>query len=320
MPPASTLSALSSLMIQNLSVLMSSIQSFARFDLIMIGPCYARHLAQMLHRGERYVLQIDSHMRFRPNWDEYLIRQLNKTENPERSVLTAYPPGYEPPRGPGPDAETRGTVLVPWKFAEDGMLRQKGRLIRPDYHRRDAPEGDESDDNVPCLLYAGGFNFSRSSLLDVCPYDRELHGLFFGEEISMGARLYTHGVDLYAPPETVCYHLWRRNLLRTRDDTDEEMMGRREESREVVRMQLRGTGRGLGTVRSVEQFATKLGVDFERRTLAPGCEDAGLGADAFVSPMSRGSIKEEKTKHCSEMDRDDLTSVLQLVGQFMRDR
>jgi len=33
-----------------------------------LGPCWARHLAQSLHNGEDYVLQIDSHMRFRPNW------------------------------------------------------------------------------------------------------------------------------------------------------------------------------------------------------------------------------------------------------------
>jgi hypothetical protein len=28
----------------------------------------------------------------------------------------------------------------------------------------------------------------------------------------MAARLYTHGVDCYTPPEVVCYHLWSRSL------------------------------------------------------------------------------------------------------------
>ena len=32
------------------------------------GPCFARHLAQSLWENEPYYLQIDSHMRFRPNW------------------------------------------------------------------------------------------------------------------------------------------------------------------------------------------------------------------------------------------------------------
>ena len=37
------------------------------------GPCYARYLAQSLHRGEEYFLQIDSHMRFRRNWVSFLF-------------------------------------------------------------------------------------------------------------------------------------------------------------------------------------------------------------------------------------------------------
>jgi hypothetical protein len=32
------------------------------------GPCWARHWAMQLHRRETFYLQIDSHMRFRPNW------------------------------------------------------------------------------------------------------------------------------------------------------------------------------------------------------------------------------------------------------------
>jgi len=34
------------------------------------GPCWARHWAAQLHRDETFYLQIDSHMRFRPNWFE----------------------------------------------------------------------------------------------------------------------------------------------------------------------------------------------------------------------------------------------------------
>ena len=34
------------------------------------GPCWARHWAAQLHKGEMFYLQIDSHMRFRPNWSE----------------------------------------------------------------------------------------------------------------------------------------------------------------------------------------------------------------------------------------------------------
>jgi len=131
-------------------------------------------------------------------------------------------------------------------------------------------DSNNKNNNIPCLLYAAGFNFFQSSLLELCPYDGKLHGLFFGEEMSMAIRLFTNGVDLYAPPETVCYHMWKRNPLRKQeaaaarssdkgssstdsnnaadDDHDPTITRGREGSLNVVRMQLRGMGRGLGTV------------------------------------------------------------------------
>jgi len=132
-------------------------------------------------------------MRFRPNWDVYLIHQFKKcpissSNHFPRVVLTAYPPNYNPPHGPGANAETRASLLVPWKFGEeDGMLRQKGRLLRSKYPFKNVT-GINTNDNIPCLLFAGGFNFSHSTMLDDCPYDHKLHDLFFGEELSMGKK------------------------------------------------------------------------------------------------------------------------------------
>eukprot|EP00606_Chrysophyceae_sp_TOSAG23-5_P000319 GSChrysophyteH2.ASY1.ANO1.838.1 assembled CDS len=37
------------------------------------GPCYARHVASSLWRGEQWQMQIDSHMRFRRGWDVYCV-------------------------------------------------------------------------------------------------------------------------------------------------------------------------------------------------------------------------------------------------------
>jgi hypothetical protein len=48
-------------------------------------------------------------------------------------------------------------------------------------------------------------------MLSEVPYDPLLPQLFFGEEISMAARLHTHGFELFAPPEAVVYHLWTRD-------------------------------------------------------------------------------------------------------------
>ncbi len=83
------------------------------------GPCFARHLAGALWRGEDYVLQIDSHMRFRPNWDQYLIWQLESMREQQQQsqqqasvkpILTTYPLGYRLPNTL-PD-DIRPTLLV----------------------------------------------------------------------------------------------------------------------------------------------------------------------------------------------------------------
>ena len=90
------------------------------------GPCNARAQCQTLHRGEDYIMQIDSHMRFRQNWDRYLI-ELHQYEScnlssPNKVVLTAYPVGYQLPNQiPN---ETRGTHLVRKLF-----VRQKKGLV-----------------------------------------------------------------------------------------------------------------------------------------------------------------------------------------------
>lgn len=246
------------------------------------GPCYARYLAQSLLVDEKYILQIDSHMRFRTGWDEFLVQQLHQCPNPERSVLTNYPPGYTLPNKIS--GETRATLLVPWKFDSHGMLRQKGRLLNE----------SGSLQNIPCLLYAAGFNFSFSSVIKDCPYDKSLPHLFFGEELSMAIRLYTHGYDLYSPPATVCYHLWSRDhrttfqddFGATNDDENKVLDKKKLASLEKVKCIMRGNGDQLGNSRFVDEFWKSLQVNRDKKVLYKGAEDAGLSPNSFASHSS----------------------------------
>ena len=251
-----------------------------------LGPCYARSLCQSLFRDETFVMQTDSHMRFRPNWDEYLVETIEMlmAEQGEKVLLTAYPVGYQlPNKIPN---ESRGTVLVPWKFDSNGMLRQRGRLLQP------------RDDPVPCYLYAAGFNFGPARMLQDVPYDQSLHHLFFGEEMSMAVRLYTHGYHLFAPSESVCYHLWSRDHRPTtlkKEKQDPLLVAKvKEQSLAVVMNQLSGkfstTVSGLGTVRTVAQFAEALRVDFGSRTLMKGCENGNSQPHEFVDSSSSSSF------------------------------
>ena len=271
------------------------------------GPCYARYLAQSLHRDEEYILQIDSHMRFRPRWDEYLIQQLHKSQNPERSVLTTYPPGYSLPNIISP--ETRATILVPWKFDKDMVLRQKGRLLR----KGGAAENGNDSHNIRCLLYAAGFNFSSSKVIEDCPYDGTLHHLFFGEEISMAIRLYTCGYDLFTTPTTVCYHLWSRDH-RPNFQTDfgtcailsnhEMAHNEKKSSMDKIRGMCLGEGENLGSARRTDMFWNELGVEFASGRIRPSAENSGLDPRIFVMPSSTAG----------DMQTDRIHEVLELVA------
>ena len=249
------------------------------------GPCFARALCQSLYRGEDYVLQVDSHMRFRRNWDAYLIDQLGiceSTGSSNKSMLSTYPVGYLLPDDV--PNECRGTVLEPWKFGEDGMLRQRGRFF-----------SNQPSKPVLCRLFAGGFNFSRGDVIRDVPYDGSLHHLFFGEEASMALRLYVASYDLYAPAESVCYHLWSRSHRPTpvvAPWVDREAVRRRREiSMAIVQEQLVNSNTSHGDEhraneahkgRTASGFASAIGVDFRARRVLERHDDKEVTADALL--------------------------------------
>lgn len=280
------------------------------------GPCFARGLCQTLYRGEDYAMQIDSHMRFRKNWDEYLIqtfrdccrkREQDGIQYHDRVILTTYPVGYTLPNNIPP--EIRGTYLVPWKFDSHGMLRQRGRLLSVGSvtsigeHYSGMIKTDVAVGGLPftkCFrqhLYAGGFNFGAAhAVMNEVPYDTMgLQYLFFGEELSMAVRFYTHGYDLYAPEQTVCYHLWSRHHRPTTVTDGRRLEGLNkqrqdsiaEASRAKVQQQLLGEKStigipyGLGNNRPASGFAEHLGVNFADQTFV---QQGGRWEDGDLSP------------------------------------
>ena len=80
-----------------------------------------------------------------------------------------------------------------------GMLRLVGKSVKRSSTSTAAP--------MPSPFWAAGFNFASSDVIKEVPYDESLRHLFFGEETTMAVRMWTHGWDFFAPPETVCYHL-----------------------------------------------------------------------------------------------------------------
>lgn len=157
-----------------------------------LGACWARsRILEELLEGEQYVLQIDSHSRFEPGWDEILVEMLARCPT-ERALITTYPPAYRPPADRG---EPLVTVLAADAFNDMGVLMVKPRAIDP----REPLDGPPSS-----AFLSGNCLFGPAAAFREVPYDPRLY--FHGEEISLAARLWTHGWDLYAPDRCFMYH------------------------------------------------------------------------------------------------------------------
>lgn len=95
---------------------LSDYQDDERFRILNIpyneaeGVCWARNLVQQLYQDEQYTLQIDSHMRFAPNWDEEMINMIKQLQKKghKKPLLTGYVSSFDP------DNDPAGRVQEPW--------------------------------------------------------------------------------------------------------------------------------------------------------------------------------------------------------------
>lgn len=174
------------------------------------GPTYARWRIQQYWSGEEFFLQIDSHIRLVKHWDTLLISQLDICPT-RKAVLTNYPCEYEISSGKNnPESEkwalnNRKSGLYIKKFdSKDGFTR-----INSDYTK------DVSGTPWLSTHWAAGFSFSRGEFIKEVPYDLYTPFLFFGEELDITIRGYTHGWNFYGPTITLGFHNYKRDHRKT---------------------------------------------------------------------------------------------------------
>jgi hypothetical protein len=160
-----------------------------------LGVCWARFLAQALWRGEEYVLQIDSHMKFERGWDEILVEDLRACPTP-KAILASTPSPYLTPGDILSDVYPG--LLRTDGFVADGTIRVTGLWLFQPLDRQV---------RMPYLLAGAMFSYGR--LIEEVPYDP--YGSFATEEIVYGLRAFTHGWDIYAAPRRTMWHQYRRD-------------------------------------------------------------------------------------------------------------
>jgi hypothetical protein len=227
------------------------------------GVCWARSQVQSLWRGEDYFLQVDSHMRFVAGWDALLIDMLGKCASP-KPVLSTYPLSFTPP---DQFADDGVVTIYPKEFDDYGVLAQRSEIRS----LKDAPPSPRQN-----ALIGAGLIFAPGRIIKEVPYDPYIY--FEGEEITLAARMWTHGWDIFEPNAVVAYHDYGRRPERPRhwkDQTDWGALNRhaRKRIRHMLDIERSPDGEdlveidrfGLGSARPLAEYEAFSGLDFRAR-------------------------------------------------------
>lgn len=166
------------------------------------GPTWARWRIQKKWTGEEYYLQVDAHTRMIKSWDTVLKDQLSICPS-SKPVLTQYPLEYE--------INDSGNENWQVDKLRGGLYVQK--FSGPDRFFRIQSDYTESVPSTPfsSTCWAAGFSFSKGDFFWEVGYDPYTPFLFFGEEMDIAIRGWTHGWDFFSPSETVVFHNYKRD-------------------------------------------------------------------------------------------------------------
>ncbi len=222
------------------------------------GVCWARRLLNKEYRGERWMMQLDSHHRFTKDWDTQLhaMWKFLKKKGHKKPLLTAYLPSYDPP------SEPAGRVTSPWsttfdRFSPDGNVHFAPHTI-DDFKERTEP--------IPARFVSGHFIFTLGKFCKEVEYDDSYY--FHGEEINLSVRAYMAGYDAFHPHTVILWHEYTRNGKRKHWDDHTNWDALNNKSHDHNRQLLgidKDEAKIVGTERSLDEYERYSGIQFKTR-------------------------------------------------------
>jgi hypothetical protein len=236
------------------------------------GLCWARHHIQKMWNGEDYTLQIDSHHRFKKNWDEELIDMLENLQKDgySKPILSSYAGMYNP-------------------YTNDKLNKDPYRMVAKNFtsggtilfYPESIPNWESLTKPVPARFVSGHFFFTLGLHCEEYKYDPNLY--FAGDEISLSIRSYTLGYNLFHPHKLLIWHEYTRegrvkhwddfiddNREKTKDTFYELDLVSKKRLRKMLREEDNDTditGYDLGTIRTHKEYEDYAGIDFSNRIL-----------------------------------------------------
>jgi hypothetical protein len=266
------------------------------------GVCWARNRVQGLYDDEEYTLQLDSHHRFVQDWDKKLIGMLKslKKKGHKKPLLTAYIPSFDPDNDPG------ARVQEPWKMNFDRFTPEGIVFFIPAAY-------DSYDDKSEPLLsrfYSAHFGFTLGKFCNEVKHDPNYY--FHGEEISIAARAFTHGYDMFHPNEVIVWHEYTRKGRTKQWDDDKNWYSRNTSChlRNRKLFEMDGEKRDIdfgeydfGTERTLLDYEKFSGICFGNRSITqdviekrtPKFENVQISDEDFQKSLSR------IFKHCIDL-------------------
>ena len=229
------------------------------------GVCWARNAVQQLYEGEKYTLQIDSHMRFEKDWDDTLIKMVKQLQKKgyKKPLLTGYVSSFNP------DNDPVERIKEPWRMVFDRFIPEGAVFFLPET----IPGWQDLNEPVTARFYSAHFAFTLGEFCEEVQHDPEYY--FHGEEISIAARAYTWGYDLFHPHRVVIWHEYTRRGRTKQWDDDKEWVNKNNTSHLKNRRLFGMDGEkmvdmgkyGFGKIRKLRDYEKFSGLLFEKRAV-----------------------------------------------------
>lgn len=268
------------------------------------GVCWARNQVQQLYEGEEYTLQIDSHMRFVQNWDDLMIEMIEnlQKEGYEKPLLTGYVSSFDPENDP------KGRVKEPWRMVFDRFIPEGAVFFLPET----IPSYMDLDKPIPSRFYSAHYCFTLGIFSEEVQHNPEYY--FHGEEISIAARAYTWGYDLFHPHRTLIWHEYTRKGRTKQWDDDKKWVDKNNHSHLTNRKLFGMDGEvqeghdgkyGFGPIRTLRQYEEYSGLLFKDRAVQQYTLDKNYPPNPSIEELG-GEDKWLKSfasifKHCIDI-------------------
>jgi hypothetical protein len=193
-----------------------------------------------------------------------MIKDLQKAGHP-KPLLTGYVTSFDP------DNDPEARSKEPWRMLFDRFIPEGAVFFLPDAIK----DWENLTLPVPARFYSAHFCFTLGIFSKEVQHNPEYY--FHGEEISIAARAYTHGYDLFHPHKVVVWHEYTRKG-RTKQWDDDKTWGEKNRLAHLKNRKLFSMDGeiynaeefgiyGFGSERTLRDYEKYSGLLFSRRAI-----------------------------------------------------